>query len=165
MEYLCDNEKSETIPLWKACFPEDTDRYLDYYYHEKTLDNKILAIREEGRILSMLHRNPYKLRLGDITWDSDYIVAVATDKTHRGRGYMREILTKALKDMHHEGIPFTFLMPASEAIYTPFEFRYIWDTPSLSRDEDSIQALTAKTVTESEQDCQIAAKFMNSWLS
>lgn len=165
VEYLCDNEKSETIPLWKACFPEDTDRYLDYYYHEKTLDNKILAIREEGRILSMLHRNPYKLRLGDITWDSDYIVAVATDKAHRGRGYMREILTKALKDMHQEGIPFTFLMPASEAIYTPFDFRYIWDAPSLSRDEDSIQALTAKAITESEQDCQIAAKFMNSWLS
>ena len=46
-EYLSQEEKKETIPLWKSCFPEDTDRYLDYYYQEKTKDNRILAKREE----------------------------------------------------------------------------------------------------------------------
>ena len=35
-EYLPQEEKKETIPLWKSCFPEDTDAYLDFYYQEKT---------------------------------------------------------------------------------------------------------------------------------
>ena len=44
---------------------------------------------------------------------------------------MREVLTKALRDMNLEGRPFTFLMPAAEAIYRPFDFRFIWKKPLL----------------------------------
>ena len=62
----------------------------------------------------------------------DYIVAVATKESRRGKGYMREVLTKALRDMNLEGRPFTFLMPAAEAIYRPFDFRFIWKKPLLS---------------------------------
>ena len=52
---------------------------------------------------------------------SNYIVAVATKKEYRHRGYMRILLKKALRDMADMGMPFVFLMPASESIYAPFD--------------------------------------------
>lgn len=164
-EYLPQEEKKETIPLWKACFPEDTDRYLDYYYQEKTKDNRILAKKEDGKIISMLHRNPYKVHVGEKLWDVDYIVAVATKESRRGKGYMREVLTKALRDMNLEGRPFTFLMPAAEAIYRPFDFRFIWKKPLLSLKKEAGEEIEIIPVSESEEDCKRAAEFMEKWLA
>lgn len=163
-EYLPQEAKKDTIPLWKACFPEDTDRYLDYYYREKTKDNRILVKKEEGKIISMLHRNPYKVHMGDKMWDVDYIVAVATEESQRGRGYMREVLTKALRDMNLEGRPFTFLMPASEAIYRPFDFRFIWKKPLLDLKQTAEEELEKIPVSENEEECKRGAELMERWL-
>lgn len=58
---------------------------------------------------------------------ADYIVAVATEKAFRHQGCMRKLLEKALNDMADQGMPFTFLMPASESIYAPFDF--VWICP------------------------------------
>ncbi len=163
-EYLPQEEKKETIPLWKACFPEDTDRYLDYYYQEKAKDNRILAKKEDGKIITMLHRNPYKIHMRDKLWEADYIVAVATEENHRGRGHMREVLTKALRDMNLEGRPFTFLMPASEAIYLPFDFRFVWKKPRLVLKRPAEEILE-KVPVSGEADWEKAGQFMEKWLA
>ena len=73
----------------------------------------------------MLHLNPYELMVNGSKKDVDYIVAVATREPYRKRGYMGKLLRKALRDMYVSGRSFTFLMPASEAIYTPFDFRTV----------------------------------------
>ena len=163
-EYLPQEEKKETIPLWKACFPEDTDRYLDYYYQEKAKDNRILAKKEDGKIITMLHRNPYKIHMRDKLWEADYIVAVATEENHRGRGHMREVLTKALRDMNLEGRPFTFLMPAAEAIYLPFDFRFVWKKPRLLLKRQAEETLE-KVPVSGEADWEKAGQFMEKWLA
>ena len=163
-EYLPQEEKKETIPLWKACFPEDTDRYLDYYYQEKAKDNRILAKKEDGKIITMLHRNPYKIHMRDKLWEADYIVAVATEENHRGRGHMREVLTKALRDMNLEGRPFTFLMPAAEAIYLPFDFRFVWKKPRLVLKRPAEEILE-KVPVSGEADWEKAGQFMEKWLA
>ena len=163
-EYLPQEEKKETIPLWKACFPEDTDRYLDYYYQEKAKDNRILAKKEDGKIITMLHRNPYKIHMRDKLWEADYIVAVATEENHRGRGHMREVLTKALRDMNLEGRPFTFLMPAAEAIYLPFDFRFVWKKPRLVLKRQAEEILE-KVPVSGEADWEKAGQFMEKWLT
>lgn len=54
-------------------------------------------------------------------------MAVATEKAFRHQGCMRKLLDKALNDMADQGMPFTFLMPASESIYAPFDF--VWICP------------------------------------
>ena len=163
-EYLPQEEKKETIPLWKACFPEDTDRYLDYYYQEKAKDNRILAKKEDGKIITMLHRNPYKIHMRDKLWEADYIVAVATEENHRSRGHMREVLTKALRDMNLEGRPFTFLMPAAEAIYLPFDFRFVWKKPRLVLKRQAEETLE-KVPVSGEADWEKAGQFMEKWLA
>lgn len=120
--YLIGEKKKESRSLYEHAFSEDTKRFVDYYYQYKTKDNQILALEEDGQVVSMLHRNPYVLIVNGYEVKSDYIVAVATHKDYRHRGYMRILLERALRDQAAQKMPFTFLMPASESIYAPFDF-------------------------------------------
>ena len=121
------SEHGKTRPLWEEVFTEDTKEFLDYYYYIKTRDNQIYVVEEEEQICSMLQLNPYRLKVGNKELPSAYIIAVATKEVCRGRGYMGALLRTALADMYQAKIPFTFLMPAAEAIYSPYDFRFIYD--------------------------------------
>ena len=129
------SEHGKTRELWEEVFPDDTKAFLDYYYYIKTRDNAIYVIEEDGEICSMLQLNPYMVRVEGQEFPSAYIIAVATRKEYRSRGYMGALLRTSLKEMYNRGLPFTFLMPAAEAIYTPYDFRYIYsqDTGTLIR--------------------------------
>ncbi len=120
------DEHGRTRKLWEEVFADDTKAFLDYYYYIKTRDNEIYAVEEDGGICSMLQLNPYMVKVEEQEFPSAYIIAVATRKEYRSRGYMGALLRTSLKDMYNRGIPFTFLMPAAEAIYTPYDFRYIY---------------------------------------
>lgn len=126
-KYLSAEERGRTRALYQAAFPEDTERFVDFYYQYKTRDNQILVLEQDGQIVSMLHRNPYIMIMNGYEFLADYIVAVATEKAFRHQGCMRKLLEKALNDMADQGMPFTFLMPASESIYAPFDF--VWICP------------------------------------
>ena len=117
-------EHVKTRKLWEEVFPEDTKAFLDYYYYIKTRDNQIYVIEADGDICSMLQLNPYTVRVEEKEFPSAYIIAVATKENYRRRGYMGALLRTSLNDMYAKKIPFTFLMPAAEAIYTPYDFRF-----------------------------------------
>lgn len=120
------NEHGRTRALWEKVFAEDSREFLDYYYFIKTRDNQIYVIEEDGGVRSMLQLNPYLLQVEDRQFPCNYIVAVATEENYRKRGYMGELLRKAMQDMYARKEPFTFLMPAAEAIYTPYDFRFVY---------------------------------------
>ena len=119
-------EHGLTRPLYEEVFSEDSKRFIDYYYTEKTKDNQIYVAEEDGGIQAMLHLNPYELNVNGTKKKANYIVAVATRESYRGRGFMKALLETALKDMYREGESFTYLMPVAEAIYTPHGFRTLY---------------------------------------
>lgn len=119
-------EHGRTRSLWEEVFSEDSREFVDYYYYVKTKDNTVYIVEEEGEIRAMLQLNPYPVRLRETVAMADYIVGVATQKEYRGRGYMRNLLIRALRDQYTQKMPFTFLMPAAEAIYSPYDFRFIY---------------------------------------
>lgn len=120
------SEHGGTRRLWENVFSEDTKAFLDYYYFLKTRENEIYVIEEDDEIRSMLHLNPYQLQVGQERFWAHYIVGVATEERYRGRGYMRRLLVQSLKEMYRRKEWFTFLMPAAERIYTPYDFRFIY---------------------------------------
>ena len=130
--YLPEDEKERSKGLYKEAFPEDTEKFIDYYYTCKTRDNQILALEQDGELVSMVHLNPYTMIVNGFETPVNYIVAVATGKECRHRGYMRLLLVRALQDMAARNMPFTFLMPASERIYAPFDFVWICPYTELS---------------------------------
>lgn len=120
-------EHGKTRDLWERVFSEDTKQFLDYYYYFKTRENEIYVIEEEDAIRSMLHLNPYVLQVGERKFQGNYIIAVATEEAYRKRGYMGILLRRALQEMYNRKELFTFLMPAAEAIYTPYDFQFVYD--------------------------------------
>lgn len=131
LRYLSPEEKGCSRELYETVFKEDTSRFVDFYYTYKTRDNQVLALALDGKLVSMLHLNPYTMIVNGFETPSNYIVAVATDEKYRHRGYMRLLLEKALQDMAAQNMAFTFLMPASERIYAPFDF--VWICPYTER--------------------------------
>lgn len=162
IRYLEETEKYRSRALWEEAFEEDSAEFRDYYYREKTRDNAILVLEKEGHIVSMLHRNPYMLAAGDKVWKCDYIVGAATEENSRRKGYLRQLMEKALRDMRKEHMPFTFLMPALEALYVPFGFAYIFAKPEWRLNAKGISSL--KKVPFSKSQALTAAQWINQWL-
>lgn len=122
IRYLGQEEKEKSKELWRQAFPEESEAYTEFYYRQAVRDNQILAEEEGGRVISMLHRNPYRMQIRDTVWPVCYIVGVATRQDHRRRGLMRNLMVRCLQDLHKEEIPMAYLMPADRAYYTPFAF-------------------------------------------
>lgn len=161
---LLPKEHQRTRRLWEKIFTEDTKVFLDYYYSVKTKENEIFAVEDEGEIIAMLHLNPYQMRIRDNVYSTNYIVAVATDERYRKQGIMAELLKASMKEMYRRKEPFTFLMPAAEAIYYPHDFRFIYrqrrgKAVGKNRVPDSMELVPVE-----EKDCESAAEFANRFL-
>lgn len=168
-------EHSSTRLLYEEIFEEDSKSFVDYYYTEKTKDNQMYVLEEDGAIRSMLHLNPYCLMVNGTEKQAHYIVAVATQEAYRKRGYMKALIKKALKDMYHNGESFTFLMPAAEAIYLPHDFRTVYQQKRRFYDpksgqctgdssEMSLRIPDGEIHPATETDCPELAAFANEYL-
>lgn len=114
-----------TKELYELVFAEDQGAFADYYYEEIASQNEIYAVAEGDKILSMLHLNYYDLMIGGMEKRIPYIVAVATHPDYRHQGMMKSLIEAAFTELLEKKVPFAYLMPANEAIYLPFAFRYI----------------------------------------
>ncbi len=138
-------EHESTRELWEKIFREDGQEFLDYYYTYIASNNEIYVVEMDGDVRSMLHLNPYMFKVGKKEMPLSYIVGVATDPGYRKRGQMKELLRKAVRDMYHKNMPFTFLMPAAQAIYYPHGFRFIYN-----QDQWEVICEDAKSLTADE---------------
>lgn len=156
-------EHIRTRKLWEAIFTEDTPEFLDYYHSVKTMDNEIYVIEDGDEIISMIQLNPYQMRIGDKIYQTHYIVGVATDERYRRQGLMAKLLNHVLQVMKDAGEPFTFLMPASEAIYKPFGFEFVYQQKRMrlagTAENDNIEFVFAE-----KENCQMIAKYANDFL-
>lgn len=119
-------EKLETRALYERIFPEDSPRFLDWYYAERCRDNIVLDLQKDGKVAAMLHLNPFIMRTkSGAEAKVYYIYAVATAPEERHQGYMAALLAHSFRLMEEEQIPFCFLLPVDEAIYAPFDFHRI----------------------------------------
>ena len=120
-----EEEKRRTTALYRRCFPEDSEAFVDFYYRERCRGNRILSIEEEGEVLSMLHLNPYRISLFSRETEISYVYAVATEERFRRQGMMRMLLREAFRILKRERVPLSYLIPVEEAIYTPFGYETV----------------------------------------
>lgn len=170
IRYLKPEEKEKARALWSQAFFEDSEEFDNYYFTEKIKENQILVKEEDGRIISMVHLNPYKIRLKKQVCEINYVVGVATDKDRRHKGHMKDLLSRMLQDGWKKGEPFTFLMPADKAIYEPFGFRFIYDKAKGERKDLTDMGITEKhqaaaELIEDDEKLNQTACFMEQWLS
>lgn len=126
--------------LYEEIFDEDSPAFVDYYFRVKAAENEIFVVENEKQeILATLHLNPYEMMFCGEKVKTNYIVAVATRADCRHRGMMRSLLQASLQEMYRREETFTWLMPAAEAIYRPFGFRFIYEKNKMTVTADVLQ--------------------------
>ena len=134
-----DGEKKETRRPVRGGLPGGQRLLRGLLLYREDKGHTIYAAEEDGAIQAMLHLNPYTLLVNGKEEPAHYIVAVATREAYRKRGYMAALLKRALADMHRAGEPFTFLMPAAEAIYLPHGFATVYEQEQRFYDEAALR--------------------------
>ena len=158
------SEHGRTKELYREVFSTDSDGFVDYYYTEKVKDNQMYVMEDDDKIVGMLHLNPYTLKVNGLDKETNYIVAVATKEEYRKRGIMRNLLTKALHDMYEEHQTFTFLMPAAESIYLPYDFRTVYKQNHMYYSTEH-EGKGFDIHELKEEECEELAGFMNQFLA
>ncbi len=120
-----ENVREDVYRLWQECFG-DSGSYTDFYFEWVVPYNRIYTLYKEDKLCSMLHLNPYTFEIWEVEVKADYIVGVATKAEERRKGYMGLLINEALDAMYKEEKPFTYLMPAAESIYYPYDFRSVY---------------------------------------
>jgi predicted acetyltransferase len=135
---------------------EDPEPFADYYFQMVYPKNQVLEIKNEEELAAMLHLNPYTLVWGKKEFAASYIVAVATRACYRRQGKMAELLQRAFLDLSDRGQLFTYLIPANEAYYTPFDFSFVmdWETAEISLD-DSLLSTGEDKKSREYQICKV----------
>lgn len=120
-------KKQRVYEMWEDNF-HDPVSYANFYFNEVYGKNEVLLNEEmsadENIVKGMLHLNPYTLHVKGQQAEAKYIVGVATDEEYRRQGVMRELLVKTFQELRSRGELFTYLMPADENYYLPFDFRF-----------------------------------------
>lgn len=133
-------ENQRARKLYEEIFDEDSPAFVDYYFRVKAAENEIFVVENEKQeILATLHLNPYEMMFCGEKVKTNYIVAVATRADCRHQGMMRSLLQASLQEVYRREETFTWLMPAAEAIYRPFGFRFIYEKNKMTVTADVLQ--------------------------
>lgn len=118
------NDEKEIKALWAYCFEKPSDPFFEWYFKECYTPDTVLVGEENGLIACDLHRRPYRLSVRGKSFDTDYIVGVATHPAARGRGYASSLLRGAFHLASMEEKPFVTLMPSAASYYLPMGFGF-----------------------------------------
>ena len=124
MIYRVVNEERmpEVADLWAYCFEKKEDPFFQYYFKEYCgKDNMVIGgfdkIGEREVLRTMLHLNPYMLRIRGEEQIVPYIVGVATAPEARGQHLFAPLLETAFEVLRSQGFSFVTLMPIFAGIY------------------------------------------------
>lgn len=113
--------------LWAQNFEQPGDPFYEYYFNEYCgKDNMVVGgFDEQDHLLTMLHLNPYMLRIRGSEILTPYIAGVATDKEYRGQHLMGELLQTVFQMLRSQSFPFVWLLPVAGKIYEPYGFAFV----------------------------------------
>ena len=140
MIYRVVNEERmpQVAELWDYCFEKREEPFFKYYFGEYVGKNnmviggfeKVGPADEEGKqqekLRTMVHVNPYMLRIRGQEQLAPYLVGVATAPEARGQHAFGPLLNTTFEVLRSEGFTFATLMPIYAGIYLPYEFAYCY---------------------------------------
>ncbi len=119
-------ELPQVEELWDYCFEKRQEPFFQYYFGEYCGKENIVvgAFDAAEHMQSMVHVNPYRLRVRGREQLVPYLVGVATAPEARGAHVLRPLMQAALAGIRAQGIAFVMLMPIFAGIYLPYGFSY-----------------------------------------
>lgn len=112
--------KEQVKGLWKRCF-DDSEEFIEMYFNLRYTDERNIALRNEGQVVSALQMIPYPMTFCGDTVPTSYISGACTHPDFRGKGVMRDLLTQTFQSMQKRGILFSTLIPAEPWLFSYYE--------------------------------------------
>ncbi len=109
--------------MWERNF-HDPIPYARFYFENVYPKNQVILWQDQEIVKGMIHWNSYDQQFFGRKAAATYIVGVATDEEYRREGVMRKLLAETFAELRKKGESFTYLMPADENYYLPFDFRF-----------------------------------------
>lgn len=128
---VSEDRMSQAADLWDYCFEKKDAPFFQYYFSEYCGKNNMVIggfekLGEKEVLRTMLHINPYMLRIRGEEQLAPYIVGVATAPEVRGQHLFAPLLETAFEVLRSQGFTFVTLMPIFAGIYLPYEFSYCY---------------------------------------
>lgn len=108
--------REQVKKLWKICFPDDSDEFVDLYFNSRYTDDINSAVVEHGRVVSALQRIPYPMQFMNTVIPVAYISGACTHPDFRSKGLMSGLLDEAHRKMYADGKFLSLLIPANEGL-------------------------------------------------
>lgn len=126
-----DERMPQVAELWDYCFEKKHDPFFKYYFQEYCgKDNMVIGafekVNEDEKLRSMIHINPYMLRIREQEMLVPYLVGIATAPEVRGQHLLKPLLQTTFEVLRSQGFTFVTLMPLFAGIYLPYQFTYCY---------------------------------------
>ena len=168
-----DQAIAQVRDLWDYCFDKADTAFFKWYFQDYALkQNKILGGFTENKLETMVHLNPYVLKIRDKVEKMPYLVGVATAPEARGRHAISGLLKTAFTLTKAFGSKAVILKPIFAGIYQPYGFAYThlrtaYNLPlaslTLPHIDDSLQVIRIPTSEGETVLPQIYAAAMKSY--
>lgn len=143
IRFAKEDEKDYIREIWDYCF-NDSPKFTDFYFDNKYDKENTLVVEEDGEIVSSLQLNQYNIKLNDKLYDTSYVVGVSTFPHVRGKGYMKHIMEKTLKELYKRDQLVSILMPIDYRLYRKYGYEHCYDQIEYNLDIESLKSFKSK---------------------
>ena len=133
IQYSEDKYKPDLKNLWKLCFPEDTDRFIDFYYDKIYKDDETLVCFKDDQLVAALQIIPYFIKAGRNLRMAGYLSGIMTHPNYRKQGFMNKLLQVTFEQMAEKYYDYAFLIPQEKGLvemYAKYGFRLCEPNPN-----------------------------------
>ncbi|MEG1791716.1 MAG: GNAT family N-acetyltransferase [Clostridia bacterium] len=121
---ITENDEIQLFNLYSEAF-DDSEAYRKYFSNVMKKQAEVISIEENGTIVSALYLFNKLLCVADIKIPCAFVTAVATLKKCRNKGYMAQLMDKAILNLYEREIPLALLYPFKPDFYCKFGFASI----------------------------------------
>ncbi|HEM7408334.1 TPA: GNAT family N-acetyltransferase [Clostridioides difficile] len=138
IRYAKEEEIESIKEIWSYCF-NDTESFMKYYFNDKYKSENTVVALDEGKIISSLQLNQYKLLLNSKVYNTSYVVGVSTLPEGRGTGYMSKVMKFTLNELYKKGQLVSILMPIDYRLYRRFGYEHCYDQIEYTINTDDLK--------------------------
>ncbi len=132
---------AEIKNLWKICFPQEDEGYIDYYFKNLFVPENCFIYVEDGKVVSAMIKAPHAIMFNDKVLRTSMILGVATLPEYRKRGYMKRLMEIVLDACEHTEL-ITLIQAYDQNLYTPYGFRNIYNRASYELTRTQVKRTT-----------------------
>ena len=131
-------ERASVRALWDHAFPEDSQAFTSWYFHEMYRPENTLGLYEEGQPRSFLQMNPYVQRIRGRDFPVAAIAGVSTWTQHRHRGFAGRLLWDSLQVLRRRETAAALLYPFNYDFYRPYGYKVIMERKHFTLSADHL---------------------------